>query len=134
MQGQANHFTRYAPEKIQYGISRYQNETRRLYRVIDTHLATTGSPYLVGEKCTIADISHYGWIAAAGWAGVDINEFPKVKEWEERMEKREGFEKGRHVPDRHNIKERMKDEKSMKEMEESSRAWVQAGMKKDAGK
>lgn len=30
MQGQANHFTRYAPEKIPYGISRYQNETRRL--------------------------------------------------------------------------------------------------------
>jgi glutathione S-transferase len=31
MQGQANHFNRYAPEKIQYGIDRYLNETRRLY-------------------------------------------------------------------------------------------------------
>jgi glutathione S-transferase len=31
MQGQANHFFRYAPEKIEYGITRYQNETKRLY-------------------------------------------------------------------------------------------------------
>ena len=33
MQGQANHFTRYAPERVQYGIDRYTNETRRLYKV-----------------------------------------------------------------------------------------------------
>lgn len=57
MQGQANHFFRYAPEQIQYGIDRYQNETRRLYKVLDTHLATTKQEYLVGNKCTIADIA-----------------------------------------------------------------------------
>ena len=38
MQGQANHFLRYAPEKIEYGINRYTNETRRLYQV--THRRT----------------------------------------------------------------------------------------------
>ena len=32
MQGQANHFVRYAPEKIEYGINRYTNETKRLYQ------------------------------------------------------------------------------------------------------
>jgi glutathione S-transferase len=34
MQGQANHFFRYAPEKIPYGIKRYQDETARLYRLV----------------------------------------------------------------------------------------------------
>ncbi|KAG8408082.1 hypothetical protein J3459_018208 [Metarhizium acridum] len=34
MQGQSNHFKRYAPEKIEYGINRYGNETRRLYRTM----------------------------------------------------------------------------------------------------
>ena len=29
-QGQANHFFRYAPERIEYGIKRYQTETKRL--------------------------------------------------------------------------------------------------------
>lgn len=65
MQGQANHFARYAPEKIPYGISRYQNETRRLYRVMDTALASSKSGFLVGDRCTIADMSCWGWVAAA---------------------------------------------------------------------
>ena len=33
MQGQANHFLRYAPVKIDYGITRYHQETLRLYKV-----------------------------------------------------------------------------------------------------
>lgn len=45
-------FFRYAPEKIQYGIDRYQNETRRLYRVLDTRLKQNGG-YLVGDHVTI---------------------------------------------------------------------------------
>lgn len=66
MQGQANHFTRYAPEKIQYGINRYQNETRRLYRVMDGQLKKNGTGYLVGDRPTIADFSCWGWVAAHG--------------------------------------------------------------------
>lgn len=62
MQGQANHFTRYAPEHIEYGVNRYQNETRRLYSVLDEHLKKSTSGYLVGDRCTIADIAHWGWI------------------------------------------------------------------------
>jgi hypothetical protein len=72
MQGQANHFGRYAPERIQYGVDRYVNESRRLYGVLDKHLATSTSGYIVGDRCTIADIAHWGWIASAGWAGIDI--------------------------------------------------------------
>ena len=33
MQGQANHFLRYAPVKDDYGITRYHQETMRLYKV-----------------------------------------------------------------------------------------------------
>jgi glutathione S-transferase len=132
MQGQANHFSRYAPEKIEYGVKRYVNESRRLYSVLDKHLAAMPSGYLVGDRCTIADISHIGWIMSAGWAGVDIEEFPNVKAWEERMMGRPGVEKGRHVPDPHMIKETMKDKKMMEESAAKTRAWVQEGMKKEA--
>lgn len=65
MQGQANHFTRYAPEKIEYGMKRYQNETRRLYRVMDTTLAKSKSGFLVGDRVTVADMSCWGWVASA---------------------------------------------------------------------
>ena len=38
MQGQAHVFYRYAPEKIEYAIDRYQKETFRLYQVLDDQL------------------------------------------------------------------------------------------------
>ena len=67
MQGQANHFYRYAPEKIQYGIDRYQTETKRLYQVLEDRLelqSKSGSqgPWLVGDKMTIADLACWSWV------------------------------------------------------------------------
>jgi len=134
MQGQANHFVRYAPEHIAYGVKRYTNETRRLYGVLNTQLEKSSSGYLVGDKCTIADIAHWGWVASAGWAGVDVDEFPHLKKWEERMAERPALEKGRHVPSPHTIKETLKDPEKMKSISESSKAWIQSGMAKDAEK
>lgn len=100
MQGQANHFFRYAPEKIGYAIERYQTETKRLYGVLEERLreqkgnshtvaggatSTAGEkkgtgdgkgPWLVGDKFTIADLACFSWINWAEWAGVDVGEFP----------------------------------------------------------
>ena len=59
MQGQANVFFRYAPEKIQYAIDRYQNETRRLYEVLDRRLGE--AEYLAGDY-SIADIATWPWV------------------------------------------------------------------------
>ena len=134
MQGQANHFFRYAPEKIPYGIARYQNETRRLYRVLNTHLLENNTDYLVGNKCTIADIAHWGWITAAGWAGVDIDEFPVLKEWDERMLKRPGVERGRHVPSPHRMKELLRDKEETERHAKEAAEWVQRGQREDAKK
>ena len=132
MQGQANHFARYAPERIEYGVNRYINETRRLYGVLDKHLAQSKSGYIVGDHVSIADISHWGWVAAAGWPGIDIDEFPNLKAWEERMAQRPATEKGRHVPSPHTIKELIKDKEAMEKHAAETRAWVQQGMKDDA--
>lgn len=134
MQGQANHFSRYAPEQIPYGIKRYTNESRRLYGVLDTHLSSNKYDYIMGDKCTIADIAHWGWIASAGWAGIDIDEFPALKAWEDRMAARPGVEKGRHVPDPHTIKDLLKDKAKMEEKAADARKWIQGGMAKDAEK
>lgn len=61
----ANLLVGYAPEKIQYGIDRYTNETRRLYRTMDTALSKSSSGFLVGDRVTIADISCWGWVASS---------------------------------------------------------------------
>ncbi|KAF7187274.1 Glutathione S-transferase-like protein gedE [Pseudocercospora fuligena] len=134
MQGQANHFFRYAPENIPYGINRYQNETRRLYGVLDKHLADAKSDYLVGNKCTLADIAHWGWISAGGWAGIDIEPFPHLKAWEERMWARPAVKKGANVPDPYRMKELLADKEAMEKHAAESKKWIQAGMKEDAAK
>ncbi|KAF4508754.1 hypothetical protein G6O67_005094 [Ophiocordyceps sinensis] len=134
-QGTLNHFNRYAPEKMQYAIDRYTNETRRLYRTMDTHLAKSQSGYLVGDRVTIADISCWGWIAAHTWAGVSLEEFPHVQKWLFKLLERPGFEKGRHVPSPHTAFDNDKlSEEELDKRAESARNWVQAGMKGDAKK
>ncbi|MCJ1356788.1 MAG: hypothetical protein MMC33_006784 [Icmadophila ericetorum] len=129
MQGQANHFFRYAPEKIEYGINRYINETKRLYGVLDKHLASAKSEYLVGNKCTIADIAHWGWITISMWSGVEINEFPHLKAWEERMAKRPAVLRGKNVPDPH-PKEKMMDKEYQEQAAKKAREWIMADQKK----
>ncbi|KAF8449669.1 glutathione S-transferase GstA [Terfezia claveryi] len=134
MQGQAHHFFRYAPEKIPYGINRYQNETRRLYGVLDRHLAKSKSGFLVGDHISIADISTVGWVWKAGWAGVDISEFPNLKRWEEMLEQREAIRKGRDVPKPHSGRISLQNEEENERKAREAGEWVMRGMKEDAEK
>jgi len=134
MQGQANHFVRYAPEKIEYGINRYVNESRRLYGVLDKHLANSKSGFLVGDHISTADITTIGWVIWAGWAGVDIDEFPHVKAWEEMMTKREGVKRGCDVPKPIKVKELLKDKEATEKYAKQSSQWIVSGMKEDSQK
>lgn len=54
MQGQANHFVRYASENIPYGKNRYQNETYRLYSVLEERLKD--HEWLAADEYTIAGV------------------------------------------------------------------------------
>jgi len=95
MQGQANVFYRYAPEKIQYAIDRYQNETKRLYGVMNRQLSE--DEFIAGEY-SIADIAHWPWIDAHEWAGVDLEQFPNLKRWYEQVGKKPAVIRGMNVP------------------------------------
>ena len=134
MQGQSNHFTRYAPEKIPYGITRYQNETRRLYGVLEKHLATSKSGFLVGDHISTADITNVSWVIYAGWAGVDIEEFPNLKKWEEMLYARPAVKKGCDVPKPLKIKEMLKDKEEMEKHAKQGSQWIVSGMQDDAKK
>ncbi|CZT49356.1 related to URE2-nitrogen catabolite repression regulator [Rhynchosporium secalis] len=134
MQGQANHFNRYAPTYIEYGAKRYTNETRRLYSVLDAHLAKSSSGFIVGDKLTIADIAHWGWVRAAFWAGVEIDEFPALKKWEAKLLARPGFDKGRQVPGPDTTQELKSDPEAMKKKAAEASAWIQAAVKDEASK
>jgi GSH-dependent disulfide-bond oxidoreductase len=96
MQGQANVFFRYAPEKIQYAIDRYQNEVKRLYGVLDTRLGE--SEYLAGDY-SIADIATWPWVSLHGWAGVAIDDLKNLRRWIDAVGARPAVVRGRAVPE-----------------------------------
>ncbi len=96
MQGQAGAFYRYAPERIDYAISRYQRETRRLYEVLDKRLQA--SEYLAGDY-SIADIAHYPWVSGHAWAGVSIQGLAHVNRWLEQLKARPAVRRGMAVPE-----------------------------------
>ena len=50
---------RFHPDRVQSVIKRYQDETLRVFGVLNTVLADR--EYLVGGKCTIADIAFVNW-------------------------------------------------------------------------
>jgi len=95
MQGQAHVFYRYAPEKIEYAIERYQKETLRLYTVLDTQLKE--HEYLTGDL-SIADIATWPWVRSYRWAGLDIENLPHLQRWLDVLAKRPAFQHGIEVP------------------------------------
>jgi GST-like protein len=95
MQGQANVFFRYAPEKIPFAIERYQRETRRLYEVLDRRLGEV--PYLAGDY-GVADIATWPWVTLHGWAGVSLDGLDRLQAWVQRVGERPAVQRGRAVP------------------------------------
>lgn len=97
MQGQANVFNRYFPEKIPAVIARYTNEVKRLYGVLDDALAQR--EYIAGDAYSIADIAHYPWIAQHDWSGVELAPFTHLKRWFDQLSARPAVQSGMNVPE-----------------------------------
>lgn len=90
MAGQNHHFTQYAPETVPYAIDRYVNETNRLYGVLNKQLA--GQEYVAGDY-SIADMAIYPWIVPYENQRQDLNDFPDLRAWFERMRGRPAVER-----------------------------------------
>ncbi|MDM1696210.1 glutathione S-transferase N-terminal domain-containing protein [Thiopseudomonas alkaliphila] len=110
MQGQANVFYRYFPERIPAAIDRYQKETRRLYEVLNTRLAEV--EYLAGTY-SIADIATYPWVALYDWAGVSIEGLPHLARWLQQITERPAVQKGLELPPSRPVEQSLTDAKSM---------------------
>jgi GST-like protein len=85
MAGQNHHFVRYAPEKLPYAITRYVNETNRLYGVLNKRLAERD---FIGGAYSIADIACYPWIVPYERQGQKLEDFPHLKRWFESIRAR----------------------------------------------
>lgn len=85
MVGQATHFIRYAPQTgvdSDYAKGRYLVEAQRLYEILNHRLADCD--YIVGEF-SIADVACFPWTRVAAGHGIDVQDYPNVQAWMERI-------------------------------------------------
>ncbi|KAI1792847.1 glutathione S-transferase C-terminal-like protein [Ganoderma leucocontextum] len=96
MQGQSNHFHKYAPEQIPYAKKRYLEETKRLYGVLENRLQDRD--WLAGPgrgRYSLADLNVIPWIRFYKISGIEsLDEWPRLKAWVEAAEARPGFQAG----------------------------------------
>ena len=115
MMGQANVFFRYFPEKIPSAIDRYQNETRRLFEVLDKHLSK--HEWLAGQY-SIADIANWCWVRTHNWSGVSIEGLHNLDRWKNDMYNKPGMKEGIKVPVK--VDNLLKDKKKAAEFAKNS--------------
>jgi GST-like protein len=95
MLGQAHHFLKYNPGKAPYAEERYGNEAKRLYGVLDRRLA--GRDF-IADTYSIADIATWPWVSRFEWQGIEMNEFPNVRDWYLRIADRPAVQRGYDQP------------------------------------
>jgi GSH-dependent disulfide-bond oxidoreductase len=90
MAGQNHHFVQYAPERIPYAMERYVKETNRLYGVLNKRLADR--EFIAGDY-SIADMAAYPWIVPYERQQQNLEDFPHLKRWFERIKARPAVER-----------------------------------------
>jgi len=97
--GEANHFRRYAPEKLPYALDRFGNEMNRLFGVMNTRLKD--HRFLAGHY-SIADMACVGWIRLferqqEKEGGEAFADFPHLKRWLAAVRGRPAVQRGMHI-------------------------------------
>ena len=116
MMGPANVFFRYMPEKIPTAIDRYQNECRRLFKVLDKQLSK--QDWIAGDY-SIADIANWCWVRTYKWSGVNVEGLDNLMSWSKRMYEQPGMLKGIEVPFK--VENLLKKENAEKFIKESNK-------------
>jgi len=94
--GQAHHFNKFAPEEVPYAITRYNNEAKRLWSVLDQRLENR--TFILGDDLSIADFAVYPWAMRYEWQLINPADYPAAHSWMERMGQIEFVQFGMQVP------------------------------------
>ena len=95
MQGQAVVFERYFPEDVPQARTRYKNETRRLYEVLDSRLGQV--EFLAGEY-SIADIATWAWVHTYRWPRIPVDGLENLRRWIKVISERPSCQRGISIP------------------------------------
>jgi len=89
----------YATLRFMYGLQKsgetpvtqfFRERVRAAYQIVDNHLGKT--PFLVGERLTIADLSLAGYVFMPEDTGISKSEFPNIEAWKARIQAMPGWQ------------------------------------------
>lgn len=120
--GQAAHFNRYAVEPVPFASWRFTSQSRRLSHVLDRRLISficssksserskarvlmsryfqSNSPFVAGDRLTVADFAVFIFAHSSKWCGVDISgdEYPHLKAWHDKLAQRPASQNALQIP------------------------------------
>ncbi|NLS13031.1 glutathione S-transferase family protein [Vibrio sp. SM6] len=77
------------PESRQAEYTQLQSGGHKALSLMEAQLSRTS--YLVGERCTIADIALYAYTHVADQGGFDLNLYPSIQRWCAQMTKQPNY-------------------------------------------
>ena len=99
--GQAMYFQRIAKVRGHndpFAIGRFIAEAERCLQILDEQLASSGGPFVLGQRCTLVDVACFPYFASAYWANVDISAMSHLLAWIEMLHQRPSFSTGLTMP------------------------------------
>ena len=103
--GQAVHFRNFAPEKVPYGIKRYDYEARRHWQIVEDRLGQ--GRYMLGDTYTIVDMSIWGWAGRIPFMLSDeaaMDAYPNLRRLLDEIDARPAAERAVALKDQHKFK------------------------------
>ncbi len=97
MLGQIHTFVRYGESKNVEASTRYLDEGKRIYSVMDERLAER--KYFLDWGYSIVDIAIFPWVGRCDWQTIDLNEYENVKRWYLEINERPAVIRGWNVPE-----------------------------------
>lgn len=82
MAGQAHYFREFCEIRDSHAIERFTSEMNRLYDVLNRQLEN--QDFIAGEY-SIVDMACWPWIKHHHWQGQNLEDFPAVNKWFERV-------------------------------------------------
>jgi GST-like protein len=95
MLGQVHYFKKYNAGKSVYAEERFFSEAKRLDGVLDHRL---GEVEYVAGSYSIADMAIWPWVSRFEWQGVDLADFPQVRDWYRKIAQRPAVQRGYDQP------------------------------------
>ncbi|MDR3491896.1 MAG: glutathione binding-like protein [Gammaproteobacteria bacterium] len=89
--GNSKHFMYHAPEEVPYAVKRFNNETKRVFGILENQLSE--NEFISGDY-SIADIATFPWIREYERYGFTSEQLPNISAWCNNMEERPAVIKG----------------------------------------